>query len=548
MDKRLEELSKQIELCTRCPLRQNSTAPVPGIGEGRRYLVLGEACGAQEDKAGIPFIGLSGKRLNQLLELAGINLKDCFITNVCKCLPPKVSGKRRAPRKAERLSCYGWLQQELSIIKPTYIIALGATPASLFTDYGISQIHGTMAQTEIPLADEQTHKCTVIFHYHPAASLHQPRLLAVMLDDWENMPEVVPHDYTVTAPSIVKSSASMIALDTETDNKGGVGQWSIAYRNSKGQLEVQSAYGQTKIIYPDEQKVCFHNARYDIRELERNKFATPKPENVLDTMVMSYVLGFGRQKPEDTGKVGDNMVGGLGLKYLARRHLGMEMKTWQEVHERPDLVPEYNANDSVATLLLAEKWIPQLPQHFWDIDMPLLDVLMKMEDRGIKVDPDFIKKYAEEIDVHLDEVKKELGDLNPYATEQVADYIYGTLGYPVTQKTSTGKPQVTKEILETIDDPIVRRILEYKGFYQEKKTYISNYVKGMDLDGRVHCEFKQTSTSTGRLSAARPNLQNVVKEKTDKSKSESETYSLPQRGCFWFVLTGSSLNCEYSLP
>uniref|UniRef100_A0A6M3L6U6 Putative DNA polymerase n=1 Tax=viral metagenome TaxID=1070528 RepID=A0A6M3L6U6_9ZZZZ len=342
-----------------------------------------------------------------------------------------------------------------------------------------------------------------------------------MLDDWAHMPEVVPHDYVVKpTASVVKSTASMIALDTETDNQGGIGQWSIAYRNPEGQLEVQAAYGQTKLIYPPDQRVCFHNYKYDGRELARNKMPVPKPDKVFDTMIAAYTLGLGRQKPADTGKEGDNLVGGLGLKYLARRHLGMEMKTWQEVKDHPEQTEEYNANDSIATFLLAEKWIPQLPQHFWDIDMPLLDVLMKMEDRGIKVDPDFIKKYAEEIDVHLDEVKKELGDLNPYATEQVADYVYGTLGYPVTQKTSTGKPQVTKEILETIDDPIVRRILEYKGFYQEKKTYISNYVKGMDLDNRVHCEFKQTSTSTGRLSAARPNLQNVVKEKTDKSKSK----------------------------
>ena len=93
-------------------------------------MIIGEAPGAQEDKAGIPFIGAAGKRLNQLLELAGIDLSQCYITNVCKCLPPKVSGKRRAPRKAERLSCYGYLKKEIEIVRPEYIITLGATPLS----------------------------------------------------------------------------------------------------------------------------------------------------------------------------------------------------------------------------------------------------------------------------------------------------------------------------------------------------------------------------------------------------------------------------------
>lgn len=147
----LDKLAEQIALCTRCPLRQSATQPVPGIGEGHKYFILGEAPGSSEDKAGVPFVGASGKRLNQLLELAKINPRECYITNVCKCRPPKVGGKFRAPRKAERLMCYPYLKEELSIVKPTYIISLGATPLSLFTDYGISQMHGCMFETEIEL-------------------------------------------------------------------------------------------------------------------------------------------------------------------------------------------------------------------------------------------------------------------------------------------------------------------------------------------------------------------------------------------------------------
>lgn len=196
MDKQLEELSKQIALCTRCPLRQSATQPVPGIGEGRKYLILGEAPGSSEDKAGIPFVGASGRRLNQLLELAKIDTKDCYITNVCKCLPPRVSGKMRAPRKAERLACYPFLKEELKIVRPEIIITTGSTPLSLFSPYGISQMHGTLFDYELNLDGEKI-PVIVWANYHPAAALHQPRLWAVLLDDWEHPPDRVDSNYTV---------------------------------------------------------------------------------------------------------------------------------------------------------------------------------------------------------------------------------------------------------------------------------------------------------------------------------------------------------------
>ena len=99
----LDELAEQVRNCSKCALRGECTAPVPGNGQiGAKYFILGEAPGKNEDKAGIPFVGLAGRRLDKLVSLANINLNDCYLTNVCKCRPPE----NRVPRKAERLSCY----------------------------------------------------------------------------------------------------------------------------------------------------------------------------------------------------------------------------------------------------------------------------------------------------------------------------------------------------------------------------------------------------------------------------------------------------------
>jgi len=304
----------------------------------------------------------------------------------------------------------------------------------------------------------------------------------------------------------------LVAMDTEKDGSGGLGQWSLAFRDNSRGLCVYPSYGvkdKERLAYVfSKADTVFHNAKYDSRELRSNKM--PEPKNIHDTMIMAYCLGLGRQAPKDDGrnKSGSDMVGGLGLKYLARRHLGMEMMTWQEVKDKPNLVPEYNAKDSVATYLLAEKWLPKLPKHYFDIDMPLLRVLMAIEDRGVLIDPAMLTEFAKGLDNRLAEFDL---PLNPFAPQDIQSYIYGTLGLEPWSFTENGAPSVDVEVLEAIDDPLVRQIVEYKKLYKEKGTYVENYINAADASNRIHPELKQTSTSTSRLSCARPNLQNVFK-------------------------------------
>src|SRR5690349_7285657 len=88
-EKKLEKLAKQIKVCTLCELHRSRTEAVPGEGPRRAEIMLiGEGPGASEDKQGRPFVGASGKFLNQLLEEAGVTRADVFITNVVKCRPP----------------------------------------------------------------------------------------------------------------------------------------------------------------------------------------------------------------------------------------------------------------------------------------------------------------------------------------------------------------------------------------------------------------------------------------------------------------------------
>jgi uracil-DNA glycosylase family 4 len=504
----LELLAEEIRACTRCELRENCTQPVIGFGDvGAKYLLIGEAPGKDEDKSGIPFCGSSGRKLDQLLPLAGIHPNDVYITNVCRCMPPKLGTERQHPKKKQIAKCIDFLWREIEIIKPEKIITLGGVPLSLFCKYGVRQTHGTSFFFNVP----KYKNTEIISQYHPAASLHSPRLWADILGDWQHLPEKVPSDYIVCPKETLNLTGMPLAsLDTETDGAGGLGQWSVAYRDGSGQLTVTPFKGRQHGLDYGLCPVAFHNAKYDLRELAKN--GMPIPKNFHCTMIQAYCMDLGKQAPKDDSKnrSGSNMVGGLGLKYLARRHLGMEMIKWEDVQNEPEKVPEYNAKDSVATYLLAEKWLPVLPRHYFDIDQPLLLVLMAMEDRGIMIDPDYLQEYAKELDNRLANFDESVQYLASH-TQDLQSYIYGTLEIEPWSFTDTGMPSVDADVLEKIDDPLIKQILEYKTLFKDKGTYVDSYIKKRDFDNRVHAEFKQTSTSTRRLSCANPNLQNVDK-------------------------------------
>lgn len=142
---KLDAIAKQVQSCQKCDLRIECTQPVPGLGvESAQYFIMGKYPGREEDATGLPEVGMAGRRLNKLLELAKIDINDCFITNVVKCKPPTVDHKIRTPTKKEIKTCLPWLLAELEAVRFSQIITLGDIPLSLFSDEGIRTLHGTM--------------------------------------------------------------------------------------------------------------------------------------------------------------------------------------------------------------------------------------------------------------------------------------------------------------------------------------------------------------------------------------------------------------------
>lgn len=174
----LEQLKADILSQDICPdLRESATQLVLGDGNPDADIVfIGEAPGKKEDEQGLPFVGASGRFLNEMLEAAGLVRADVYITNIVKYRPPN----NRDPSPEEKKEFWPFLVRQLEIIDPKVIITLGRHSMENFIpDATISAQHG-QAQ-EVTLYDRNY---LVIPLYHPAAALYNGSMRSVLIEDF----------------------------------------------------------------------------------------------------------------------------------------------------------------------------------------------------------------------------------------------------------------------------------------------------------------------------------------------------------------------------
>ena len=160
--KQLEQIASICDKCQKCQLAKTRTNVVAGDGNpSAKIMFVGEAPGADEDAKGIPFIGRAGKLLDKIIAAMGLARKDVFIGNIIKCRPPA----NRDPKPQEIMQCMPYLTQQINVIRPKVIIALGAHAARtlLNTNKTIGQLRGRFEDFK---TDEFTAK--LMSTYHPA--------------------------------------------------------------------------------------------------------------------------------------------------------------------------------------------------------------------------------------------------------------------------------------------------------------------------------------------------------------------------------------------
>lgn len=164
-----------------CPdLTKQATQLVFGEGDAdAEIVIIGEAPGKNEDQQGKPFVGASGKLLDEMLALAGIERKNVYITNIVKYRPLK----NRDPSPAEKAAFLPYLQAQLEVIQPKIVITLGRHSMNCFLPgLQISQVHGQTqnvdGQTFVPI-------------YHPAAAIYRGATRQALKEDFKKLPQII---------------------------------------------------------------------------------------------------------------------------------------------------------------------------------------------------------------------------------------------------------------------------------------------------------------------------------------------------------------------
>jgi DNA polymerase-1 len=259
-----------------------------------------------------------------------------------------------------------------------------------------------------------------------------------------------------------------------------------------------------------------HNAKYDMLLLDLN--GIKMRGLAFDTMLGAYLTDPGRR--------------GLGLKDQVFQRLGYvmtpiaqligtgsKMISMAQVPVR--LAADYAGADADMTLRLVEPIKEDLKRNgllelYYNIELPLLPVLMQMEKYGVALDGAFLRELNGRLSEQISALEKEIyasvgHQFNINSTKQLGDILFGELKLPSGKKTKTGY-SVSADVIENLrgKHPMIDLLLEYRQLAKLKSTYVDGLLALMDsVTGRVHTSFNQTIASSGRLSSSNPNLQNI---------------------------------------
>jgi uracil-DNA glycosylase family 4 len=170
---KLERLCEIASTCIKCPLHENRTNVVFGEGpKNAKIMLVGEAPGKKEDETGRPFIGSAGRILSEIINEAGMDRSDIYITSIVKCRPEN----NRKPKKIEYTTCIDlYLSKQIELIDPDIVGLLGNSAIyALIGKNNIKQIHGKTYEVN-------GRKYMALFH--PAAALYSRALLPQLKED-----------------------------------------------------------------------------------------------------------------------------------------------------------------------------------------------------------------------------------------------------------------------------------------------------------------------------------------------------------------------------
>ena len=265
-------------------------------------------------------------------------------------------------------------------------------------------------------------------------------------------------------------------------------------------------------------KLVNQNIKFDLMFLDENGISV-RPESIdVDPMVGDYLLDAGaRSHSLDT--LIQKYLGTTGTPISDLIGSGKKQKNMADVPI--DLIAEYATEDADLTLRLADLITEQLRAQglwdlYWDLERPLIPLLAEMEQTGIRVDADELRRQSVDLTQRLDQLMGEIHGLagrefNIDSPKQLQVVLFDELKLPIKRKTKTGA-STDQEVLEELASlhPLPAKIIEHRHLTKLKGTYLDALPQLVHATtGRIHTSFNQVVAATGRLSSSDPNLQNI---------------------------------------
>lgn len=285
------------------------------------------------------------------------------------------------------------------------------------------------------------------------------------------------------------------------------------------QLDRAEVLALLKPLLEDEQRLKVgQNLKYDAHVLANHGIHLKGMAE--DTMLQSYVLNSTATRHD---------MDSLAAYYLDYKTIQYEDVAGKGTKQIPfaavtiETASQYAAEDADITLKLHQqlrprlKSIPELDRLYQELEIPLIPVLVRMEETGVLVDPLQLAKQSRHLSQRISEIQQQAyhaagGMFNLGSTKQIQTLLYDTLKLPVVKKTPKGQPSTDESVLQELAEnfELPRLVLEYRSLTKLKSTYTDKLIEQINpRTGRVHTSYHQAVTATGRLSSSDPNLQNI---------------------------------------
>ena len=309
------------------------------------------------------------------------------------------------------------------------------------------------------------------------------------------------------------------------------------YMGAPDQLDRDEVLAQFKPLLEDpKQKKIGQNLKYDKNVLANHDIHLEGISD--DTMVESYVLNSVATR-HDMDSLAREYLGEQTITYESIAGKGAKQLTFNQIDL--EKAGPYAAEDADITLRLHQALSPKLKETgklesvYRDIDLPLVPVLSRMEQRGTLISASTLRQHSQELAERMAELEKEAHKVagesfNLGSTKQLQAILYDKFGLRVIKKTPKGAPSTAEPVLQELahEHELPRLIVEHRSLSKLKSTYTDTLPELIHhRTGRVHTSYHQAVTATGRLSSSEPNLQNIP-IRTEEGRRIRQAFIAPE--------------------